>query len=99
MTVWEMGLRMSTDIVAEWQGFCPICKSVTTFRANNEWFRDSLLCSSCPGGSIPRERAVMLMLERLRPNWRDLVIHESSPGSRGTSALLATQCSRYVPTQ
>ena len=57
------------------------------------------MCSRCPAGSIPRERALMLILERLRPNWRWLHIHESSPVVRGVSLLLAHECPKYVPIQ
>src|SRR5437899_1086488 len=47
--------------VAEWCGFCPICATDVVFHADDPWFRDHLLCSGC--GSIPRERAVMLVIE------------------------------------
>jgi hypothetical protein len=90
---------ISDDIAAEWKGFCPICNQRTVFRAQYSWFRDHLLCTRCPYGSVPRERALMLVLQRLRPNWRDLVIHESSPTPRGISPVLAADCARYVPTQ
>lgn len=65
--------------------------------ARNSWLRDHYLCSSC--GSIPRERALMLTIERYFPNWRELRIHESSPCGRGASVRLARECSRYVASQ
>lgn len=95
----ETAPRMPEQVVAEWDGFCPICRSMTTFRACNAWFRDHLMCMTCKGGSIPRERAVMVLLDRLRPNWRHLAIHESSPAPRGVSVLLAESCRAYTPTQ
>ena len=54
---------------------------------------------TCVGGSVPRERALMVVLDRMKPNWRHLWIHESSPASRGVSPLLAKECPRYTPTQ
>jgi hypothetical protein len=82
-----------------WEGWCPICEGVAEFRAEQSWWRDHLFCQSCPGGSIPRERAIMQVLRTLHPNWRDLRIHESSPAPRGTSFVLQRDCERYSPTQ
>ncbi|MGE3292087.1 MAG: methyltransferase domain-containing protein [Geminicoccaceae bacterium] len=67
------------------------------FVAENAWFRDNYVCATC--GSIPRERALMLVLEERFPDWRNMQIHESSPGSRGASLRLARECSNYVPSQ
>jgi SAM-dependent methyltransferase len=78
-------------------GWCPICEKNVTFSAKNEWLRDHYLCSGC--GSIPRERAIMHVIQQRYPNWRALKIHESSPGHRGTSVKLRTQCSGYVASQ
>ena len=89
---------MSQHFLAEWQGHCPICGKETTFRAENDWFRDHLLCNSCEGGSIPRERATMHVLEREYPLWRQARIHESSPLFRGISLLLLRECPGYLPT-
>lgn len=86
-------------VVAEWPGFCPICKQETVFRAEQEWFRDHLLCTRCQNGSIPRERALMVMIDRLAPNWRAARIHESSPATRGVSVVLQNECPNYIPTQ
>jgi SAM-dependent methyltransferase len=85
--------------VARWEGFCPICLKNTWFTAKNAWFRDSLNCETCSGGSIPRERALMLVIRQLLPNWAEFAIHESSPGSRGVSRLLKTEAPGYIATQ
>lgn len=87
-------------------GFCPICQADVTFEAEHEkdiplqwqpnWFRASLKCPVCK--SPPRERALAHFLEKLRPNWRDLTIHESSPGGWALSAKLREQCQSYIPT-
>jgi SAM-dependent methyltransferase len=81
-------------------GFCPICRSNVQFKAERAWYRDFLTCPSCPGGfSVPRDRALALVLSELAPDWRNRAIHESSPGSHGISALMARDCLFYVASQ
>lgn len=77
------------------RGFCPICETEVTFASTDAWLRDHYLCSGC--GSIPREPALMEVLQAVYPNWRDAVIHESSPVFRGTSARLRRECRQYIP--
>lgn len=79
------------------KGYCPCCDQNTIFRSEKEWLRDYYLCSNC--GCIPREHALMKVIEMFYPNWRELSIHESSPVNRGTSLKLRTECKRYPPTQ
>ncbi|MEM7356882.1 MAG: class I SAM-dependent methyltransferase [Acidobacteriota bacterium] len=83
--------------VLESTGFCPTCDQQVRFIAAQDWLRDHFLCSRC--GSIPRERALMHVIETYYPNYRDLVIHESSPGARGASVKLQSNCPHYVATQ
>lgn len=79
-------------------GECPICEAVVTFRARHPAFRDHLKCSGC--GSIPRERALAVVLNREVPAWRRAAIHESSPnGQLGISGKMRRECEQYVPTQ
>src|ERR1700690_3539025 len=88
-------------------GKCPLCKCETEFVATRDaplddqwhglWFRNDLKCANC--GSIPRERAIFVVLEMMFPNWRQLKIHESSPGSRGMSPKLRAECPGYVASQ
>lgn len=78
-------------------GYCPICQSAVEFSAKHDWYRDHLLCSGC--ASIPRERALALVLERRFPDWRNMSIHESSPGNRGISPKLKRECAHYVESQ
>lgn len=87
------------SVVASWPGFCPICLQETRFTARDAWFRDHLFCESCDGGSIPRERALMLAIRQVVPHYAGLAIHESSPAARGVSRLLAAEAPGYVPTQ
>jgi SAM-dependent methyltransferase len=86
------------EAIASWEGFCPICLQHTRFTARDTWFRDHLLCETCDGGSVPRERALMLVINQLLPSWVLLDIHESSPGPRGVSRLLSTRAPRYTST-
>lgn len=82
-----------------WHGHCPICEKDAVFVAHGPWLRDQLMCTSCPGGSVPRERALALVLGELRPAWRTLAIHESSPAERGLSSKMAREAQGYVASQ
>ena len=98
---------MTEFLILETSGFCPICGSEQTFRSTSDrpiaeawkphWFRGTLKCGGC--GSIPRQRAFARTLMALRPNWRELAIHESSPGGTGMSRRLRLECPGYVVTQ
>lgn len=88
-------------------GFCPLCEKPTEFVAVRDgvldevwfpnWFRGDLKCLSC--NSIPRERAIFVVIEMLYTNWRKLKIHESSPSHRGTSKRLSQECDGYLASQ
>jgi glycosyltransferase involved in cell wall biosynthesis/SAM-dependent methyltransferase len=93
----EVSIKIPQGLVKHSHGFCPICEKNVTFSAKNEWLRDHYLCSGC--GSIPRERAIMHVIQQRYPNWRELRIHESSPGSRGASVKLREQCKHYIASQ
>jgi len=88
---------MSTEpFLLEFDGYCPICEQNSRFRAADAWLRGSLNCPSCPGGSVPRERALALILRELRPNWKAERIHESSPAERGLSVVLKRDAPAYI---
>jgi SAM-dependent methyltransferase len=91
------GVETSSTLVFQNEGWCPICEAAVTFGARNSWFRDHYLCRRC--GSIPRERALMHVIQTRYPNWRDLTVHESSPGNRGSSVKLARECRSYTASQ
>lgn len=78
-------------------GVCPICEVEVLFSSEHSWFRDHLFCSGC--GSIPRERALFKVVTDYFPNYRDLNIHESSPGGRGASIKLHKECKGYSASQ
>ena len=75
--------------VLEPTGYCSICMGETRFVAAQNWSRDHYVCERC--NSIPRQRALVEVLNILRPNWRSLSIHETSPAT----GFFAEQCSDY----
>lgn len=78
-------------------GTCPTCDQVVNFTADGPYFRSTLKCDKC--GSSTRSRAFMHALTTYFPNWRDLVIHESSPGWDFVSTRLPAECKSYTATQ
>lgn len=79
------------------KGYCPCCEKEAVFKSTHPWLRDNFRCLNCR--SIPRERALMVTIEKYFPNWRNLNIHESSPGNRGASVKLKNNCVNYTPSQ
>ncbi len=77
---------MGEQAFLENQGYCSVCMRSTRFVARNPWLRDHYLCEGCK--SIPRQRALIEVLNFFRPNWRSLQIHESSP----SISFFAQQC-------
>jgi hypothetical protein len=76
-------------------GWCPICEKRTFFYKEGKWLRDQFRCVRCY--SIPRQRALTLVLNEHFPNFRELHIHESSPGG-AASAKFARECRHYTQT-
>lgn len=70
-------------------GYCAICMADTVFSSRHEWLRDHYTCLKCK--SIPRQRAIIHVLNYFRPEWRSLNIHESSP----SFDFFAKQCTSY----
>lgn len=93
----EPTVPATSPVLLRSEGICPCCDRKTTFVAHNAWYRDHYVCASC--GSIPRERALMFCIELFFPDWRDSVIHESSPGDRGASCKLRAQSRSYIASQ
>ncbi len=100
-------VREGGKFVFSVNGFCCICDADVEFRAERDnevspiwyrkWFRDSLRCMACH--SIPRERALMSVIQMFYPNWRNLRVHESSPVHRGASRKMEDQCAQYTKSQ
>ncbi|MFM6456162.1 MAG: class I SAM-dependent methyltransferase [Planktothrix sp.] len=78
-------------------GYCYTCDQEVVFSSQQAWLRDWYKCSNC--GSIPRERALMYVMEKFYPKWKQLSIHESSPGNRGASIKLKNNCPGYQTSQ
>jgi len=75
------------------RGYCTICDSGVWFNETGPWLRDQYLCLRC--GSIPRNRALVKVLNDHFPGWRELRIHESSPGGP-SSDKIRRECKHYV---
>jgi SAM-dependent methyltransferase len=78
------------------KGYCCICDSQTLFIEKNTWLRDFYFCNQCY--SIPRQRAIIVVLNQFFPEWKNLKIHESSPGG-SSSTTIEKRCTEYTPTQ
>jgi len=81
----------------EVDGYCPICEKAARFVATTDYLRSSFRCTLC--NSVPRERAIMYVIMKYFPNWRDLHIHESSGNWMGASLKLMRECSNYTHSQ
>lgn len=65
------------------------------FVIKNSWLRDNYLCVRC--GSIPRNRALIHVLQTGFPGYRSMKVHESSPCG-AASDKLQRECRDYTPT-
>jgi len=77
-------------------GWCAVCRRRVVFLAVTDWLRDDWRCLRC--WSIPRQRALMVVLEHAVPGWRGHRIHESSPGGSSSDAIAAA-CPGYDASQ
>jgi len=82
----------TTGSVISNRGYCTTCENKTLFIEENTWLRDNYRCKICR--SIPRQRAIIHVLNLYFPKWSDLIIHESSPGG-SSSKLLEKKCQNY----
>ena len=82
-------------VFVESDGYCAVCEAPAHFVSRDAWLRDHYKCERC--GSIPRERALLSVLNEHYPGWRDLQIHESSPGA-SSFLIFARACRGYVIT-
>jgi SAM-dependent methyltransferase len=78
-------------------GYCPLCAQNCSFEMQKDKQYRSLRCDNC--GSWPRQRALWVALNGAHPNWRDLEIHEGSPGWDLISRKLAGECRHYSASQ
>ncbi len=73
-------------------GFCNICGKETVFIVYNEWLRGNYKCKRCQ--TVPRNRALVNVLNKYCGNWRELQVHESSPSGK-MSELFKKECPGY----
>ena len=81
------------DFFKQNEGYCPICERETIFIEYRTWLRDAYLCLNC--GSVPRQRSWARTLSRFVPNWRELIVHESSPNDISIN-FLSKRCKQYT---
>jgi len=75
------------------QGYCPICERETYFIQYSDWLRDYYKCYFCD--SIPRQRAIVHVLNLFFPKWKNYSIHESSPCGPA-SEYISRNCPKYT---
>lgn len=92
-----IGRLMPRGFYFKASGFCPCCNEPADFLAVRPWLRDHFVCLRCR--SIPRQRALLLVLDKHFPDWRSLAVHESSPSGGGASDRLRRDCTGYVSSQ
>lgn len=78
------------------RGYCVCCENDVYFIEQGSWLRDEYVCNKCR--SIPRNRALIRTIQKFAPAYKDLHIHESSPGTR-SSAYLKRNCKNYTDSQ
>ncbi|BDU20203.1 methyltransferase [Dyella sp. GSA-30] len=83
-------MHAESGVVKSHAGYCPCCRRDSTFTIHGPWLRDEYLCDRCE--SIPRQRHLVRILDTLFPQWRESVMHESSP----SLPILANQCPGYT---
>ena len=94
--------RLKRKVRRTWQvlrrkgnrGYCPICERQVFFEIEGPYLRNQYKCVNCQ--SIPRWRALMWVVAECFPKWRELRIHESSPGGP-LSDKLVRECPKYLP--
>jgi SAM-dependent methyltransferase len=78
------------------RGYCTVCSKNVFFMKAGPWLRDEYFCCECH--SIPRNRALIKVLEDQFPSWRELEVHESSP-SGPASDKIQRECRSLVRSQ
>ena len=102
MVAFAHRIRAQISLPLQWargkvnSGYCTICDGNVFFHQTGPWLRDQYLCRSC--WSIPRNRALIKVLNDHFPKWKALRIHESSPGGP-SSDKIKRECKNYVASQ
>lgn len=77
-------------------GHCPVCGRATVFVRTGTSWREAVKCVRCR--SSPRGRALLMVLDRVVPQWRRRSVFEAGTGG-GLSDLLARSCPGYTGSQ
>ena len=92
------GLKVARNFVKTWSkpknfGYCPVCHSKTIFVEKHPWLREHYSCIIC--GSTPRQSGLVMALNQYYPNWRNMMMHESSPGTMAASWFIEKESKNY----
>lgn len=91
-TIYDDGLKYNQFYKK--RGFCPICNKDTVFTSMDGWYRDHCHCGKC--NSLPRNRAIINVLNTIDKDWRLKKIHESSPSNHFFAKNVKDySCSQY----
>jgi SAM-dependent methyltransferase len=93
------GIRFGARVLSKGKisrGYCTICEKDVLFAKTGPWLRDEYLCLGCR--SIPRFRALLKVLDEHFASWRELRIHESSPGGPSSNKI-RRECQNLVASQ
>ena len=74
-------------------GVCPVCERQTLFMKKGEWLRDQYVCIFC--NSLPRQRAITIVIEMMFPDYRNMKMFESSPCGPASRKLMK-KCKHYL---
>jgi len=74
-------------------GYCVVCDRRTCFVLEQPWHREYYRCVRC--FSSARMRSFMHVLGNEFPDWRNLTLHESSPGGP-VADKLSRACAQYT---
>jgi len=83
----------NNDVVYSQKGYCPVCLNDSEFESRHAWLRDHYRCINC--NSLPRERALFNVLNKLFPSWEKMTIHEAAPAN----GHFSTRCIKYSSSQ
>ena len=75
------------------RGYCPVCRRSTLFLRKGEWLRDFYFCLWCE--SIPRQRALLEVLDEQYLDWPSFKIYECAPAGASSWAI-QTRCKKYT---
>ncbi|MBD1373519.1 class I SAM-dependent methyltransferase [Hazenella sp. IB182357] len=73
------------DVMRDHGGYCPICEREVTFHIRGAWLREEYFCTRC--WSIPRQRAIIHVIQKFFQLGSNAIVHESSPAGMASTKL------------